>query len=76
LEPEFHQYILGAQGNVWTEYMRSEEKVWYMAFPRALAMAEVGWLRPDRKNFDHFQARANATLDRLRLRGVTGRAID
>ena len=76
LEPEFHQYILGAQGNVWTEYMRSEEKVWYMAFPRALAMAEVGWLQPDRKNFDHFQARAKATLDRLRLRGVTGRAID
>ena len=76
LEPEFHQYILGAQGNVWTEYMRSEEKVWYMAFPRALAMAEVGWLQPDRKNFDHFQARAKATLDRLRLRGVTGRVID
>jgi N-acetyl-beta-hexosaminidase len=47
-----------------------------MAFPRALAMAEVGWLQPDRKNFDHFQARAKATLDRLRLRGVTGRAID
>ena len=76
LEPEFHQYILGAQGNVWTEYMRSEEKVWYMAFPRALAMAEVGWLQPERKNFNHFQIRAKATLDRLRLRGVTGRAID
>jgi len=38
-----HQYVLGAQGNVWTEYMNSEDKVSYMVFPRILAMSEVVW---------------------------------
>ena len=39
-------YILGAQGNVWTEYMKTEEQVEYMIFPRMLAMSEVVWTGP------------------------------
>ena len=35
--------VLGAQGNVWTEYMQTEEKLQYMAYPRTMAMAEVVW---------------------------------
>lgn len=42
------QYILGAQGNVWTEYMKTPEHVEYMVYPRALALAEVVWT-PKRK---------------------------
>ncbi len=42
--PQEHQRcILGGQGNLWTEYMDSEAQVEYMAFPRALALAEVLW---------------------------------
>lgn len=37
------QYILGAQGNVWTEYMDSERQVEYMVLPRLLALSEVLW---------------------------------
>ena len=33
-------HVLGAQGNVWTEFMKTPERVEYMAYPRALAMAE------------------------------------
>lgn len=37
------QYVLGAQGNVWTEYMANERKVEYMIFPRMAALSEVLW---------------------------------
>jgi hypothetical protein len=42
-EPEEAKYILGAQGNVWTEYILTPEHVEYMAVPRMLALAEVLW---------------------------------
>jgi hexosaminidase len=38
LKPEEHKYILGAQGNVWTEYILTPEHVEYMAVPRMLAL--------------------------------------
>lgn len=57
LTEEEHQYVLGAQGNVWTEYMKTPEKVEYMAFPRAIALAEVLWSAPNRKNFKEFKNR-------------------
>ena len=37
------KFVLGAQGNVWTEYMPTTDQVEYMAFPRMLAMSEVVW---------------------------------
>ena len=43
LAPGFHSHILGAQGNVWTEYIPNIEQVEYMAFPRSSALAEVAW---------------------------------
>ena len=43
LSPAEATYILGAQGNIWTEYMPSEDQVEYMAYPRMLAMSEVVW---------------------------------
>jgi hexosaminidase len=36
-------YILGAQANVWTEYISNFQKVEYQIFPRMLAMSEVLW---------------------------------
>ncbi|KAA3619087.1 MAG: beta-N-acetylhexosaminidase [Flavobacterium sp.] len=46
LTDEEAQYVLGAQGNVWTEYMKTEQQVEYMIFPRMLAMSEVVWSGP------------------------------
>ena len=43
LNAEEAKYILGAQGNVWTEYILTPEHVEYMAVPRMLALAEVLW---------------------------------
>ena len=47
-------YVLGAQGNVWTEYMQTEKQVEYMAFPRAVALSEVLWSSPTHKNYSDF----------------------
>lgn len=50
LKPEEQKYILGAQGNVWTEYILRPENVEYMAVPRMLALAEVLWTPKAKRN--------------------------
>jgi hexosaminidase len=65
LTAEEARHILGAQGNVWTEYMPTTEQVEYMAFPRALAMAEVQWSPAEKKDFEFFQDRLARYLPRL-----------
>lgn len=51
------KYILGAQGNVWTEYMDSFSKVEYMAMPRMAALSEVLWGKNTTSNYDNFKTR-------------------
>ena len=43
LEERYHKYILGSQGQLWTEYIPTEECLDYMTYPRACALAEVLW---------------------------------
>lgn len=50
-------YILGAQGNVWTEYMPTFDQVTYMALPRMAALAEVLWSPKNSRNLPDFQRR-------------------
>ncbi|GAB4260255.1 MAG: family 20 glycosylhydrolase [Saprospiraceae bacterium] len=70
LSEEEAKYILGAQGNVWTEYMQRPEHVEYMVFPRACAMAEVNWTNPNQKDYDDFLQRLSTHLERLKAMGV------
>src|SRR5690606_2428414 len=51
------KHILGGQGNIWTAYMPTTEQVEYMAFPRALALAEVVWSDPARRDWTNFNER-------------------
>jgi len=51
------KHILGAQANVWTEYMPTYQQVEYMAFPRALALSEVVWTKQELRNWEDFQKR-------------------
>lgn len=62
---EQSKFIIGAQGNVWTEYMPSEKQVEYMAFPRMLAMSEVVWTNPKNKNYKDFVKRVEHFHKRL-----------
>ncbi len=50
-------HILGAQANLWVEYVKTPEHVEYMALPRLAAMCEVQWLQPEKKDYDHFLGR-------------------
>jgi hexosaminidase len=68
LSPAEATYILGAQGNIWTEYMQTEDKVEYMAYPRMLAMSEVVWSGASENidvDYSDFLARLEPFMDRL-----------
>ncbi|HBW80606.1 MAG TPA: beta-N-acetylhexosaminidase, partial [Sphingobacterium sp.] len=51
------KHILGAQANIWTEYVPTTEHLEYMVFPRALALAEVNWTNKDGKSWTDFRRR-------------------
>ncbi len=70
LTKEESKYVLGAQGNIWTEYMKTPEKVEYMAFPRAIALAEVLWSKPEHKNFEDFKNRLMVFQKKLKAKEV------
>ena len=76
LEPQFAKHVLGAQGQVWTEYMPNPKQVEYMAYPRMSALAEVVWTPKDRKDYASFLDRLSAHLDRLRALDVNYRPLD
>lgn len=51
------KYIIGAQANMWTEYMNNPAKVEYMLLPRLSAMSEVLWTKKENKNWKEFEPR-------------------
>jgi len=57
LPKQNRKYILGAQGNVWTEYIPNSDHVEYMAVPRLCALAEVLWTGDKRKDYGDFAKR-------------------
>lgn len=74
LELQFVKHVLGAQGQLWTEYMKDSRHVEYMAFPRVSALAEVVWTPKTAKDFTDFSARLNTHLRRLQILDVNYRA--
>lgn len=62
------KHILGVQANIWTEHIRTPDRVEFMAFPRAAAIAEVGW--SPTKDWAGFSERMPAQLERYRLLDV------
>ena len=57
LTAEEGKFIIGAQCNLWTEYVASPDHAMYMLLPRLAAMSEVQWRAAGNKNFDGFKAR-------------------
>src|SRR5437667_26673 len=64
------KHVLGSQGQVWTEYMPDPKRVEYMAWPRLAALAEVLWSPKDACDWDGFQQRLAAHLERLAVLDV------
>ncbi|HLG34854.1 MAG TPA: beta-N-acetylhexosaminidase [Bacteroidia bacterium] len=70
LEGDESDYILGAQGNVWTEYITDFRHVEYMSVPRMCALAETLWTPPSKKDFKNFISRLkihSRLLDRMKV---------
>ena len=67
LTAEESTYILGAQANLWTEYIVSPSKVEYMIFPRMTALSEVLWSRKDKRNWNEFEGRLKKQFGRYDL---------
>ncbi|MFN3939444.1 MAG: FN3 associated domain-containing protein, partial [Chitinophagales bacterium] len=69
LDTAYYQYILGGQGNMWTEYMPDSRQVEYMLLPRLTALAEVLWHNPTERNFNAFAKNIPAHFERFAKAG-------
>lgn len=69
LTSQEQQLIIGVQGNLWAEYVPTEEHAEYMLYPRALAIAETGWTQPENKSWKRFHHKAVQVTKDLREAG-------
>ena len=70
LNAEEAKYILGAQANVWTEYIPTSDHVEYMIMPRMAALSEVLWGTADPKNYREFEKRIIQHFDFYEKKGI------
>ncbi len=70
LTAEESEHILGVQANTWTEYIKDEKHLEYMMFPRALAVAEIGWTPQEDRSWEDFKPRMNANIPVLQRMGI------
>jgi len=67
---ENRDLVLGLQGNLWTEHVRTESRAAYMTWPRATAIAELGWSAAANRDWDDFAGRLPDAVRRLDRLGV------
>ena len=67
------KHILGAQANVWTEYITTEEHFEYMVYPRLCAMAEILWSPKEKRNYNDFTYRMDMQYLRLDKKNINYR---
>ena len=67
------EHIIGIAGLLWAEAMQDLNRVTYMAFPRAMALAEAGWSLPENRNWENFKDNLIPHLADLTRQGVSFR---
>jgi hexosaminidase len=70
------RHVIGVQANLWTEHIRTEERLEHMAFPRAAALAEVAWSPAARLDWQDFSARIPVQVRRYAQHGVRYAQVD
>lgn len=63
LDQSLHRFVLGAQANVWTEYMCYPSKIEYMLFPRMAALSEMLWTPETKKSWTQFETKLPYLFD-------------
>lgn len=76
IKPENQKHIIGAQGQLWTEYMPTPEVVEYQAFPRVIALAEAVWSPLSKKNYPDFLERLKFQGERMTEQNINFRFLD
>jgi hexosaminidase len=76
ITPAQAHHVLGAQGQLWAEYIPNQEMLDYMAFPRLCALAEVTWTPAEKKDYAQFRKRMVVHARRLEKLGVNLRRLD
>lgn len=64
------RHIIGVMGTLWGEAIADMARAYYMAYPRALALSEVGWTAPEQRNWERFRNALPPVLDALRRSGT------
>ncbi len=57
LQGDERNLIMGAQANMWSEYLLDEDAFEYMIYPRIIAVAELTWTPAEKKNYEDFERR-------------------
>lgn len=70
------KHVLGLQGNLWSEYLWTLKDFEYNGFPRACAIAEIGWTSAEQKDFGRFTSRLGTHLKRLDMFNMNYRKLD
>jgi hexosaminidase len=73
LSPDEAKHVLGAQFQLWTEYISDPKLAEYMAYPRACALSELVWSPGGKKDFGGFTKRLAVHLERLKVLDVNYR---
>ena len=69
-------HVLGLQAQLWSEYIPNPRHLEYMAYPRAAALAEVGWSPKAAKDYDNFLTRLRHHIQRLKAMDIRYRPLD
>ncbi len=70
INQEKQQFVLGAQANLWTEFITTSGAVEYMVLPRMLALAEVVWSPVEAKNWNDFNRRLKYHFNAFDQKGL------
>jgi hexosaminidase len=68
-------HLLGLQAQLWSEYIPTTEHLWYMAFPRLVAVADIGWYGADRPPYEEFLADLPGRLESISDLGIGHRPL-
>ena len=70
LTVEEQKFILGAQANLWSEYIKTTDYAEYMVLPRMSALSEVVWTPKEAKNWKNFNQRLHTLAERFKVMGL------
>ena len=72
MNEQFEEYnLFGVAGTLWSECIPTVERIYYQAYPRAIALAEAGWTKQQNRSWEGFLTRLKPTMKDMMRRGIT-----